>query len=89
MQVGAAGAVREAHGHMLGPDEAALIESDDSDKVGYADDADATEQPDAAAATAGGGGTGKGSRKRGSNTSTAATAAAGSKRPKRGLGYKG
>jgi hypothetical protein len=25
--------VREVHGHMLGPEEADLIESDDSDKV--------------------------------------------------------
>lgn len=32
-EVGAAGAVREVHGHMVGPDEADLIESDDSDKV--------------------------------------------------------
>lgn len=37
LQVGAEGAVREAHGHMLGPDEAALIESDDSDKVRIVD----------------------------------------------------
>jgi len=34
-EVGAAGAVREVHGHMLGPDEADLIESDDSDKVRF------------------------------------------------------
>jgi hypothetical protein len=33
-QVAPSGAVRESHGTMLGPDEAALIASDDSDKVG-------------------------------------------------------
>ena len=32
-EVGASGHVREAHGHMLGPDEEDLIASDDSDKV--------------------------------------------------------
>jgi hypothetical protein len=32
-EVAAGGAVREVHGHMLGPEEADLIESDDSDKV--------------------------------------------------------
>lgn len=33
-EVGGSGAVREVHGHMVGPDEADLIESEDSDKVG-------------------------------------------------------
>jgi hypothetical protein len=33
-EVAAGEAVREVHGHMLGPEEADLIESDDSDKVG-------------------------------------------------------
>lgn len=74
--MGAAGAVREAHGHMLGPDEAALLESDDSDKVGYADEA-------AAEAAAAGGSGGKRDRQPGT------TAGGGSKKPKRGLGYKG
>jgi hypothetical protein len=32
-EVGASGHVREVHGHMLGPDEDDLIQSDDSDKV--------------------------------------------------------
>lgn len=92
-EVGAAGTVREAHGHMLGPDEAALIESDDSDKVGYADDAGATadsDGDDSAAAAAGAGGAAGRRNKRGSKAAVGGAAAgAGSKRPKRGLGFKG
>ncbi|WIA41993.1 hypothetical protein OEZ86_009292 [Tetradesmus obliquus] len=90
-EVGAAGAVREVHGHMLGPDEADLIESDDSDKVGYVDE---EEQPAAAAAAADGGSKAAGSGGRGKRSSrggaaAAAAAAGGSKRPKKGLGFKG
>jgi hypothetical protein len=75
LQVGAAGAVREAHGHMLGPDEAALIESDDSDKVGYADEQETT------AAGAG--------SKPGRQAGAAAAGGGASKTPKKGLGFKG
>jgi hypothetical protein len=89
MQVGAAGAVREAHGHMLGPDEAALLESDDSDKVGYADEAAAETAAAAAetAATAAGGSGGK--RGRQAAMKAAGGSSGGSKKPKRGLGCKG
>lgn len=69
--------MREAHGHMLGPDESALIESDDSDKVGYAD------EPGAAAAGEQPGSSGKRGRQ------AAAAGSGGGKKPKRGLGYKG
>jgi hypothetical protein len=66
---------------MLGPDESALIESDDSDKVGYADEALAADDP-AAAAAAGAGRAGRaGARKKQGGSA--------SKKPKRGLGYKG
>lgn len=92
MQVGAAGTVRESHGHMLGPDEAALIESDDSDKVGY-QDGDDGEAPSAEAEAAAyeGRPEGKGSRQwrsTGSPVDGSGGGSSKSKKPKRGLGYK-
>jgi hypothetical protein len=99
VQVGAGGAVRESHGRMLGPDEAALLESDDSDKVGYGDEgaaaaADAAEGDAAASAAAAAGGRDSGGKRprRGAGARGAEGAAGsggGCKRPKRGLGFKG
>ncbi|KAF8059667.1 setd6 [Scenedesmus sp. PABB004] len=92
-EVGAGGAVREAHGHMLGPDEADLLESDDSDKVGYADEGDGG--ADGGADGAEGGAAGAAARRRAARGAARAGArrraggtAAASQRPKRGLGFK-
>eukprot|EP00775_Hariotina_reticulata_P004804 gene4805-5052_t len=101
-EVGASGHVREVHGHMLGPDEEDLIQSDDSDKVGYVDDQQDKEVEESGA-TAEAGDVGGGSRRsqRGGSSRKAASggvdgaaslssaAQVRSKKPKKGLGFKG